>query len=53
MNKQRFLLIALKIIISISGIYLIGDFEIIFGVIMLMWANNFDYQRKVSPRDSA
>ncbi|MCP4987601.1 MAG: hypothetical protein GY928_16540 [Colwellia sp.] len=46
MKKVRYMLIGLQVIISLVGCYLIGDIKIICGVIMFLWANNFNFVKK-------
>lgn len=48
MNKTKYMIYGVQFTISLIGCYLIGDVKIIFGVVMFMWANNFNFVKKES-----
>jgi len=51
MNKTKATIIIMQLTISAIGCYLIGDIKIIVGVVMFLWANNFNYVKKAKIED--
>ena len=35
----------IQFVLALAGCFLIGDSAVIFGVILMMWANNLDYKK--------
>lgn len=44
MKKEKAILLIIQIALAISGILFIGDWEVILGVVLLIWSNNLDYK---------
>lgn len=44
MSKTNILLMIFTFFLVISGVLLVGDFKLIIGISLLMWANNIDNQ---------
>ena len=44
--NKRFILRSAQFFFAVAGCILIGDPAVIFGVLMFLWANNFDFAKK-------